>query len=74
MTSRTVTSSKGDPVFCVDTGADGVWYMAKYGQMANLTIDQVQDGVDLEQLHDIDCFSWPDGIETEQEFLQAVMS
>jgi hypothetical protein len=37
------------------------WYCVEGSDIVNLTYDDIEDGVDVEDLSDLDCFTW--GIE-----------
>jgi len=43
------------------------WYCVEGSCNVNLTYDDIEDGVDVEELNDLDCFTWSDGIETLNE-------
>lgn len=40
------------------------WYCVEGSQTVNATLDDMQDGVDVEDLADIGCFTWSSPIET----------
>ena len=67
-----MTGANGETVFCVGDGYDNAWYVVKGGSIVNLTPDLITDGMDIELLFDMDCFSWPDPINTIEELVKAV--
>jgi len=50
----------------------GTWYAVEGGVNVNFTFDQVHLGVDVETLDDVDAFTWPEGIDSEETLLEAV--
>ena len=48
------------------------WYAVEDSQNVNATYDEIGIGVDVETLSDVDCFTWPDGIDSEETLLTAV--
>lgn len=44
-------------VFTATDSDGGTWYIVEGAQMANYTFDNVEDGVNVEELEDIDCFT-----------------
>jgi len=67
-----VSSSNNTEIF-VCTMPDGtVWY-ATYGSTnVNSTMDEIEEGTNVETLSDNDTFSWGSPIESEEELLEAV--
>ena len=53
-------------------GERGTWYVVKGSVNVNLTLDTVEDGVDVELLTDIDMFTWPDGVYDEHTLVKAI--
>jgi hypothetical protein len=52
---------------------NGLRYYASKGSInVNATYDQIDDGVDIEELRDIDCFTWSKGINTLNQLEKAV--
>lgn len=58
-------------VFCA-TNFNGTYYVADGGLTVNLTLDDVCDGVDIETLNDVDCFTWATPIYGLSELEQAI--
>jgi hypothetical protein len=48
------------------------WYAVEDSQNVNLAPSLLSDGVDVETIQDIDCFNWPDGIDSEETLETAV--
>ena len=48
------------------------WYAVEGSSNVNHTYEEIEDGVDIEGLADDDCFTWPDGIDTLEELIEAV--
>jgi hypothetical protein len=54
---------------------DGLnWYAVEDSCNVNATYDDLEDGVDVELLSDVDTFTWPDGIDSEETLEMAVDS
>jgi hypothetical protein len=51
---------------------EGSWYCVRGSENVNLTLDPVEQDVDVETLSDIDCFGWSGGIDTLLELVDAV--
>ena len=60
-------------VFCYDDGG-GTWYAVEGSVNVNFTFEPVELGVNVEELTDADCFTWPDGIDSEETLAKAVTS
>jgi hypothetical protein len=52
----------------------GTWYVCKGSKNVNFTHDTVEDGTDVEEINDIDCFTWSKEIESEEDLEEAVNS
>jgi hypothetical protein len=50
------------------------WYAVEDSQNVNATYEDLEDGVDVELLSDVDTFTWPDGIDSEETLETAVDS
>jgi len=80
METRTVQGYYGSgnipcSVICAQDYDDGpVWYAVEGSLNVSLTYDKVSLGVDVETLTDVDCFTWPNGIDSEQELSRAVQA
>ena len=48
------------------------WYAVKGSQNVNLAPELLSDGVDVETIQDVDCFTWPDGVNDENDLCDAV--
>lgn len=53
-------------VFVYESPA-GYWYVVEGGTVVNLTIERLTDGVNVETVEDIDCFTWSKPIESLEE-------
>lgn len=78
MQTRTVLGCYGSghtpaKVYCADVDG-GTWYVVDGGSVVNFTCEPVEDGVDVELLQDVDCFTWCDAIEHEEALARAVRS
>lgn len=49
------------------------WYVVEGGTVVNCTTDEIEDGVDVELLYDVDCFTWNKPVESEEELEEAVL-
>jgi len=65
------TSHNPCTVFCLDDNG-GTWYAVEGSQNVNFTYDPVGPCVDVEELQDVNAFTWPDGINNEEELEEAV--
>lgn len=50
------------------------WYVVDGSQNVNATYSDVEDGVDVEELPDVDTFTWPRGVNSEEELVEAIES
>lgn len=50
------------------------WYVAHGSVNVNRTMDTIEDGVDIEELEDFDCFTADKPIESEEELIEAIYS
>jgi len=48
------------------------WYCVDGSKMCNATYEEVTDGVDVEELSDVDCFTWSEPITDINMFINAV--
>lgn len=48
------------------------YYVVEGGQTVNATHDSIEDGVNVEELNDVDCFTWNTPIETIEQLENAV--
>ena len=73
MTFKGTYGSGQTPCTVIALEYDGLtWYAVEGSVNVNLTPDDLYDGVDVEMLEDIDCFTWPDGIHSEDDLEEAV--
>jgi hypothetical protein len=77
MKTSTITGTYGSHKTPCDvftaTERDGLtWYAVAGSQNVNCTRDELQDGVDVEAVADCDIFTWPGGIDSEEELENAV--
>ena len=50
------------------------WYVVEGSVNVNATYDDIQEGVDVEVLQDVDMFTWSSPITNEQELIEAIES
>jgi hypothetical protein len=50
----------------------GCWYVADGGKTVNFTFDNVENGVNIEELNDSDCFTVNEPIESPEQLEEAV--
>lgn len=48
------------------------WYAVEGSANVNATWEEITDGVDVETVADVDNFTWPDGIDSEETLVEAV--
>ena len=58
-------------VITLQTG-EYTWYAVDGSQNVNLAPELLSDGVDVETIQDVDAFTWPDGINSESDLINAV--
>jgi len=58
-------------VICAEEGHT-TWYAVEDSQNVNQTTGEIVDGVDVETVDDCDCFTWPDGIDSEDTLIEAI--
>jgi hypothetical protein len=63
-----------DTVYVYNNGDGSKWYVVDGSVNVNLTFDPINDGVNVEELRDVDCFTWNKPIESIEEFEIAVES
>ena len=61
-------------VFTYENNNGSTWYVVDGSLNVNCTYDDIELGVDVETLSDIDCFTWSSPIESESELTNAVES
>lgn len=77
MNTYTVSGTYGSPktpcdVFVAENRNGSKWYAADGSTNVNLTYDEIQDGVDIEELSDEDCFTIKNGIDSEEALIEAI--
>ena len=50
------------------------WYAVAGSCNVNATYEELEDGVDVETVSDVDAFTWPDGVESEEGLIEAIES
>lgn len=58
-------------VFAATNGRNW-WYVQTGGELVNVTVEPICSGINLEDIDDIDCFTWPDGIHSEDDLREAI--
>lgn len=48
------------------------WYCVEGSKIVNLASCEIGEGVDVETIPDLDCFTWSDEINSEDELLEAI--
>jgi hypothetical protein len=61
-------------VFVYEQSNGNSYYTVEGSQIVNLTIERLTDGVNVETVEDIDCFTWSKPIESLEELETAVES
>lgn len=77
MTMNTIQGTYGSAqtpceVFTATDRNGATWYAVEGSSNVNLTSEDLADGVDVETIPDDDCFTWPDGIDSEETLLKAI--
>lgn len=75
---KTVTGTYGSwktpcEVFVYET-PNGYWYAVDGSKNVNCTQEDINEGVDVEELQDFDCFTWGHKICSPEELERAVLS
>ena len=61
-------------VFVAYCSSGLTWYAVEDSCNVNATYEPVEDGVNMELLNDVDCFTWSSGIDSEETLEEAVES
>ena len=61
-------------VFVYEKSNGSKWYCVEDSCNVNLTYDDIEDGVDVEVLTDVNCFTWKRRIRTLNELENAIES
>ena len=59
-------------VFVMETASGLKWYAVEGSWIVNATYDDVEHDVDVEELNDVDTFTWKRGIDSEEDLETAV--
>ena len=59
-------------VITASTRDGGTWYAVEDSANVNFTFEELADGVDVETVEDVDTFTWPDGIDSEETLEKAI--
>jgi hypothetical protein len=59
-------------VFCAQDHKGGTWYVCEGSVNVNYTFDELTDGTNVEDLQDVDIFTWQDGINSLEELEAAI--
>lgn len=69
----TYCSGKTPTTIFVCENRDGSkWYVTEGGSTINKTYDEIEEGCHVEDLQDVDCFTWTNPISDMDEFIKAV--
>jgi hypothetical protein len=59
-------------VLCAEKRDGSTWYVVEGSSNVNLSSEPLAPGVDVEEVQDIDTFTWPAGVHDENELEQAI--
>jgi len=59
-------------VICAENRDGSTWYVVEGSGNVNLSPCPLEDGVNVEEIADIDTFTWPDGVTTEEQLETAI--
>ena len=59
-------------VFICEDRRQGQWYAAEGSKNINFTYDEIKEGQDIEELQDVDTFTWNKGINSIEDLIEAV--
>lgn len=73
-THTVIYNASGDTCECYTytTRRGLIYYVCDGGSLVNMTYDTIEDGTDINEVSDVDCFTWNKPIESEQELMEAV--
>jgi hypothetical protein len=72
-TTGTYGRSKTPTTIFVYVNRNGsTWYCAEDSVNVNLTYEPIEEGTDIEELADVDCFTWSRPINSLDELIEAV--
>ena len=77
MRTRTVSGTYGSDktpcdVYVYEDWGASRWYAVDGSANVNCTWQNIEDGVDVEEIEDFNMFTWPDGVHSEEELEDAV--
>ena len=77
MNSYSVTGTYGHSktpcvVFVAENRNGSKWYAAEGSTNVNLTYDEIKEGVDIEELSDVDCFTTKTEIDSEETLVEQI--
>jgi len=61
-------------VFVAENRNGSKWYAAEGSTNVNLTYDEIQEGVDIEEISDVDCFTSGKEIDSEETLIEQIES
>lgn len=59
-------------VYVAENNNGSKWYVQEGGTIVNKTYDPIEEGVNIEELSDVDCFTWDKPIESLEELVAAI--
>lgn len=59
-------------VFTAENRNGTAWYAVEGSQNVNLSPEPLTHGIDVEEIPDIDAFTWPAGINSEEDLTGAI--
>lgn len=59
-------------IFVAENRYGSCWYVCQDSCNVNCTYDAIEDGCYVEELEDVDCFTWNDGIGSLEELEYAI--
>ena len=79
MKTRTVSGFYGSGstpcfVFVATNSRGASWYVVEGGSIVNKTYEDIEDGVDVDLVDDVDCLTWNRPITSEEELIEAIES
>lgn len=77
MRTRTISGTYGSQgtetqIFVADLYNGGSWYVCEGGTGVNFTYDEIREGCNVEELQDVDFFTWSAPITSEEEMETAI--
>lgn len=59
-------------LFTLTTHNGDTWYCVEGSCNVNLAPGEIEPGADIEEIQDIDTFTWPNGVHSEEELETAI--